>query len=78
MQEAGNIIKDVGKTVSDLGGELTTKVTLPLVAIGAMGVKSFAEVDKTMQLANKTMGNTADVETCALLVRESAQDDEVV
>jgi len=60
MQAAGEKIKDVGKKVTDLGADLTTKVTLPLAAVGAAGVKSFAEVDKTMQLTNKTMGNTEE------------------
>ena len=60
MQVAGEKMKDVGKKVTDIGTDLTTKVTLPLAAVGAAGVKSFAEVDKTMQLTNKTMGNTED------------------
>ena len=42
------------------GKTLTTHVTLPLAAVGAAGVASFAEVDKTMQLTNKTMGNTEE------------------
>ena len=60
MQVAGEKMKEVGKKVTDLGTDLTTKVTLPLAALGAAGVKSFAEVDKTMQLTNKTMGNTEE------------------
>jgi len=55
----GDKLKSVGDSVSSVGKSLTTHVTLPLAAAGAAGVKSFAEVDKTMQLANKTMGNTA-------------------
>ena len=55
----GDKLKSVGDSVSGVGKSLTTHVTLPLAAAGAAGVKSFAEVDKTMQLANKTMGNTA-------------------
>ena len=57
---AGEKLKDVGGKVAGVGKDLTTYVTLPLAAAGAAGVKSFAEVDKTMQLANKTMGNTAE------------------
>ena len=60
MQAAGEKMKDVGKKVTDIGTDLTTKVTLPLAAVGAAGVKSFAEVDKTMQLTNKTMGNSEE------------------
>ena len=57
---AGGKLKDIGGKVSGIGKDLTTYVTVPLAAAGAAGVKSFADVDKTMALANKTMGNTAD------------------
>ena len=60
MQAAGEKMQAVGKKVTDIGTDLTTKVTLPLAAVGAAGVKSFAEVDKTMQLTNKTMGNSEE------------------
>lgn len=53
-------MKEVGKKISAVGDKLTQKVTLPLVAVGTAGVASFAEVDKTMQLTNKTMGNTEE------------------
>lgn len=57
---AGEKMKDFGSKVEGAGKTLTTHVTLPLAAVGTTGVMSFAEVDKTMQLANKTMGNTAE------------------
>ena len=57
---AGGKLKDIGGKVSGIGKDLTTYVTVPLAAAGAAGVKSFADVDKTMALANKTMGNTAE------------------
>ena len=57
---AGEKLKDLGGKVESVGKDLTTHVTLPLVAIGTAGAASFAEVDKTMQLTNKTMGNTAE------------------
>lgn len=53
-------MKEVGKKISAVGDQLTQKVTMPLVAVATAGVASFAEVDKTMQLTNKTMGNTAE------------------
>lgn len=56
----GGKLKDIGGKVSGIGKDLTTYVTVPLAAAGAAGVKSFADVDKTMALANKTMGNTAE------------------
>ncbi len=57
---AGEKMKEFGSKVESAGRTLTTHVTLPLVAVGTAGVASFAEVDKTMQLTNKTMGNTAE------------------
>ena len=60
IKAAAEKMQEVGKKISEVGDKLTQKVTLPLVAVGAAGVASFAEVDKTMQLTNKTMGNTAE------------------
>lgn len=55
----GEKLKAVGTKMSEVGQTLTTRVTAPLVAVGAIGAKKFAEVDKVMQLTNKTMGNSA-------------------
>ena len=60
MQQVGDKISSVGDKISGFGAKVTAGVTLPLAAVGAKGVSSFAEVDKTMQLTNKTMGNTTE------------------
>lgn len=60
LQEVGTKIKAVGDKIAGIGQELTTKVTLPIIATGTAAVSKFAEVDKTMTLANATMGNTAE------------------
>lgn len=60
MQEVGDKIKAVGDKISSVGQSLTTTVTLPIVAAGTAAVTSFAEVDKTMTLANQTMNNTTE------------------
>lgn len=60
IEEVGGKLQKVGGSISGVGQKLTTGVTLPLAAVGTIGTKSFAEVDKTMQLTNKTMGNTAE------------------
>ena len=56
--EMGTKVKNVGQSISGLGDKMTTAVTLPIVAAGTAATKAFADVDKTMQLVNKTMGNT--------------------
>lgn len=60
MQQVGSKIKGVGESITRVGQGLTQKVTVPLLAAGTVAVSKYAEVDKTMQLANKTMGNTAE------------------
>lgn len=71
MQVAGQKIQDVGGKIADVGMSMTTKVTAPVVAAGTVMAGKFAEVDKTMQLANKTMGNT---EAEAKLLNDAMSD----
>lgn len=56
----GEQFKQIGSKMTEAGKSMTMYVTAPLAAVGAAGAKSFAEVDKTMQLTNSTMGNTAE------------------
>ena len=67
----GQKMKDLGAKISAVGQELTTKVTLPLAAVGTVADTKFAEVDKTMQLTNATMGNT---EEQAKLLNDAMKD----
>lgn len=60
IQEVGEKISAVGDRIASFGSNLTMKVTAPIVAAAGVAVTKFAEVDKTMQLTNATMGNTAD------------------
>ena len=60
MRELGTKIEAVGQKVKNIGMGLSAAVTLPLVAAGTAAVNKFAEVDKTMQLVNSTMGNTTE------------------
>ena len=60
MEETGTKIKDAGDKMKSFGKSYSMYVTTPLSAAGTVGVKKFAEVDKTMQLTNATMGNSAE------------------
>lgn len=59
LHALGEQFKQVGQKMTEAGKTMTTKVTAPLAAVGAVGAAKFAEVDKTMQLTNSTMGNTS-------------------
>ena len=58
MAALGTKMKTVGQQMQSIGRSMTMYVTTPIVTGMASGVKSFAEVDKTMTLTNKTMGNS--------------------
>lgn len=60
IKACGDKIKSVGDKMTSIGRNMSLKVTAPLALIGKQAVTSFAEVDKTMQLTNKTMGNTTE------------------
>ena len=60
MEKTGTKIKDAGDKMKGFGKSYSMYVSAPLTAAGTVGVKKFAEVDKTMQLTNSTMGNSAE------------------
>lgn len=60
LTEVGKSLKKFGDKVTGMGTKLSQTVTAPLVGVGAVSVKKYADVDKTMTLANKTMGNTEE------------------
>lgn len=60
MEAMGQKLEGIGNKIAGFGQKLTTAVTVPLVGIATKATASFAEVDKTMQLTNATMGNTAE------------------
>ena len=57
-ERAGRQIQRTGKKIQNVGSSLTKSVTVPIVGAGAVAVKKFAEVDKTMSLVKGTMGKT--------------------
>ncbi len=59
LKAVGEALKSMGSKATAVGKSMSMYVTAPLVAAGTIGAKKFAEVDKTMQLTNSTMGNSA-------------------
>lgn len=64
-------LKNVGANLTKIGTGMTAAVTMPIIALGTKAVQSYADVDKTMQLTNATMGNSADQ---AALLNQAMKD----
>lgn len=60
LDEMSGKLKSIGDGIRSAGKTMSVAITAPLVALGTKGAMSFAEVDKTMQLTNSTMQNTAE------------------
>lgn len=60
LRAVGEQLKGIGSKMTAVGKNMSMYVTAPLVAVGASAAKNFAEVDKTMQLTNATMGTTKE------------------
>ena len=58
FEEVGNKISSVGDKVSSVGNELSTKISAPIVAMGAASLKAFDEVDGAMDTLIQKTGAT--------------------
>lgn len=58
-EKAWGGIQKAGDSIAKVGKNLTAAVTTPLVGVGVMATKNFAEVDKQMRLVEATMGDAA-------------------
>lgn len=52
--------KQIGQKMTDVGKKLTTKITVPLAAVGAASLKVGADFDTAMSQVAATMGKTVD------------------
>lgn len=53
-------MKDVGKKMSDVGGDMTKKLTLPLAAVGGVAAKLGIDFEKAMSEVQAVSGATAE------------------
>lgn len=60
LQAVGSAMKDLGGKVQNVGKELTTKVTAPIMAIGTASIMAFKEVDSAFDIVISKTGATGD------------------
>ena len=53
----GDTLSNIGNKVSDFGGKLTTRLSLPLTALGTLSVKSAAEIKASNSQFEQTFGD---------------------
>ena len=62
----GDTLSNIGTKLSDFGGKLTTRLSVPLTALGALSVKSAADVKAANSQFEQTFGNLQDTATKAI------------
>lgn len=75
----GSKMKSVGRRTSAIGDKMTKGVTLPLIGLGAVAVKTFADFDAAMTKSTAIMGDVSDVmrDEMASTAREVAKQTKV-
>lgn len=56
----GEVLQNVGDKISDVGGKLTTHVTVPIMAAGTAAVKTASDFDSAMSKVAAVSGATGD------------------
>lgn len=75
IKAVGEDMKEFGKKVGDVGKQLTEKVTVPIMAIGAAAAKSWADVDEGLDTVTVKTGATGEqLEELQELVKEIPQE----
>lgn len=60
FKRAGKDIQKAGNSISNVGSSLTKSVTVPIVGIGSVAVKTAANFESAMSQVAATMGTTTD------------------
>lgn len=60
LKKAGDKMKDFGGKVSDIGGKMTTMVTLPIVAAGGVAFKFAADLEDAMGASDQIFKESSD------------------
>lgn len=60
LQAVGSSMKELGGKIQNVGKELTTKVTAPILALGTASIMAFKEVDDAFDIVISKTGATGD------------------
>ena len=73
LRQAERQLGNFGKRMEDIGGTLTTRLTLPLAAVGGAALQAFAQMDKFTKGLGAVMGSTQAAEAELVKLREVAK-----
>lgn len=73
LRQVERQLGNFGKRMEDVGGQLTTRLTLPLVAVGGAALQAFAQMDKFTKGLGAVMGSTTAAEQELVKLREVAK-----
>jgi tape measure domain-containing protein len=73
LRQVERQLGNFGKRMEDVGGQLTTRLTLPLAAVGGAALQAFAQMDKFTKGLGAVMGSTTAAEQELVKLREVAK-----
>jgi len=73
LRQVERQLGNFGKRMEDIGGTLTTRLTLPLAAVGGAALQAFAQMDKFTKGLGAVMGSTQAAEAELVKLREVAK-----
>lgn len=73
LRQVESRLNAFGKRMEDIGGTLTTRLTLPLAAVGGAALQAFAQMDKFTKGLGAVMGSTTAAEQELVKLREVAK-----
>ena len=77
LSALGRATQKAGKTISSVGSAITTGITAPVAAFGAVAVNEFGNVDKELRLVQQTMGSTDEEANSLRKTMQAAAADSV-
>ena len=73
LQAVGSQLKDIGGKVSDVGKDMTLKLTTPLVALGAVGVNYNAQIEQYRTMFTTLTGSAEEADRIISQLQADAQ-----